>query len=847
MRKAHKIQAENFLKLLSQAHGEISNYMEAGRYDIAAGLLEQCQDGAAQLGTFIGNVEKEVLTAIPLLAEYQELAGKFAGQAGSGTGINADKVYVQLQEALELVKENVRHDIKVRLEIAFLPYKASMWDSLESVWMAAQEDPDCDAYVVPIPFYDRNADGTLGAYHYEGQDFPDEVPVIHYDSYHLDKRQPDVIYIHNPYDHGNYVTSVDPRYYSHELKKYTERLIYIPYYSTSGGMSEGQAWCPAYEHVDYIVVQAEKYCNFFHPSIPREKLLPLGSPKFDRVIRLCKNPPEVPEAWKERMEGKKVYFYNTSIGGMLANTKNFLLKMEYVFQCFRGREDACLLWRPHPLLESTFDSMRKDFRPMYDQLKQQFLREGLGIYDDTPDIEKTIALCDAYIGDDGTSVTSMFGIAGKPLFVLKNNINTLPEADDWRGEIIKGFFPDGQDEWIITQGNKLYHSPENNYQYEYNCDLSEYVSGEYYQQAFEIDGKVYVCPLYAQEILVVSDHKVIKRITLERHGERPGAFYQSQRIGNYLFLIPNHYPAIVRYDVKRDKVDYIKDHHNVYAVDMQGERKIGGGCVWMNYLLVASPVDNHVVAVESESMKVDLLTTGGTKTGGCFSMSPYADGVCMVSCTGTTVTLWNPLTGAVKEYAQMPKGFLCTHRLTGYPSWERPFSRAAVYKKQIVLSPSFGNMFVSIDMETGVTEPWEPPFEILWEEKNGYFVTSNEGVFLRRTDTLGDGTFRFFDGIQRRLYDINLITKEFREIEIEYKKSELQQHTPGFDKYSEWLQYACGESSLYSLTDFLDGIEIGEAFDQKRQIEAYEEIAANCDGTCGEKIYAFSRGFSPEN
>lgn len=52
----------------------------------------------------------------------------------------------------------------------------------------------------------------------------------------------------------------------------------------------------------------------------------------------------------------------------------------------------------------------------------------------TPDIESTIALCDAYIGDSGTSVTSLFGVAGKPLFIFNNNINTLPEEDDWRGK-----------------------------------------------------------------------------------------------------------------------------------------------------------------------------------------------------------------------------------------------------------------------------------------------------------------------------------------------------------------------------------------------------------------------------
>ena len=166
----------------------------------------------------------------------------------------------------------------------------------------------------------------------------------------------------------------------------------------------------SYTHLDVYKRQA----------IPREKILPLGSPKFDRILRLCGNPPEPPVEWEADMAGKKVYFYNTSINGMLSDTKRFLLKMEYVFKCFRGRKDACLLWRPHPLMETTFLSMRKGYKSFYDELKRTFIQEHLGIYDDTPNIEKTIALCDAYVGDAGTSVTSMFGIAGKPVFILNN-------------------------------------------------------------------------------------------------------------------------------------------------------------------------------------------------------------------------------------------------------------------------------------------------------------------------------------------------------------------------------------------------------------------------------------------
>ena len=186
--------------------------------------------------------------------------GQAAGAAVAACAnavISGAKAYKKLRAALLRIEGSIRHDIKVRLEIAFLPYKASMWDSLESVWRAAEEDPDCDAYVVPIPYYDRKGDGTLGAYHYEGKDFPADVPIVYFENYRLEDRRPDIVYIHNPYDQGNFVTTVDSRFYSGEIKKYADKLVYIPYYTTTGGMAESQARCYGYYNADYIAGSLE--------------------------------------------------------------------------------------------------------------------------------------------------------------------------------------------------------------------------------------------------------------------------------------------------------------------------------------------------------------------------------------------------------------------------------------------------------------------------------------------------------------------------------------------------------------------------------------------------------------
>ena len=285
MRKAEKKQAENFIEVLDQAHAEIKASMDNHRTDAARELLEQCQEGAICLGELIEAREGARHAAIPLLEAYCETVYRIHEELGSSVSGDGRAVYQSLKQSLAPAADCVKNDIATRPEIVFLPYKAAMWDSLESIWMAAQEDPECDAYVIPIPYYDRNPDGSLGRCHYEGNDLPDYVPVMHYDTYSLEINHPDIIYIHNPYDKNNYVTSVDPRFYSDQLKKYTQKLVYVPYYATSGGMSEGQALCPAYLNASYIVVQAEKYRQFFDPIIPDTKFLALGSPKFPHVSK----------------------------------------------------------------------------------------------------------------------------------------------------------------------------------------------------------------------------------------------------------------------------------------------------------------------------------------------------------------------------------------------------------------------------------------------------------------------------------------------------------------------------------------------------------------------------------
>lgn len=848
MRKAQKNQIEELLKGLSDVHKEIKKDLEHGAQQSVMDALMLCQQKAIELGSVIEASEGEDFITVLRLEEYCEFVFQAYEKVSQSLEANYNKIYKLLNKSMLKVENSVRNDISYRIEAVFLPYKASMWDSLESVWKAADEDPDCDAYVIPIPYYDKNSDGSFKEMHYEGASYPDYVPIIKYDEFDFEAHRPDMIFIHNPYDNMNIVTSVHPFFYSKNIKKYTDCLVYIPYYSTTGGMSESQAFCPAYMHADYIVIQSEKYRKFFDPGILDQKFLPMGSPKFDSVIHKCQNPPEPPEEWREKMEGKKVYFYNTSINGMLGNTEAFLKKMEYVFDMFCGRKDVCLVWRPHPLLESTFDSMRKSYRPAYDNLKKRFIEEEIGILDLTPDIEDTIALCDVYIGDSGTSVTSLFGVVGKPLFILNNNIHTLPQKDDWRGERITCPYIDfwGKARYQVTRNNQLWFSEKDDFHYKFYMDLgNEYSGGGYYTNAVEIRDKVYVIPGNAQHLLII-ENKKIKKIELRDELGQGGAFSSYWCNEKYLFLLPFRYPYLIRFDLKTEKINYISGVQQFWTRNVAGEWRRGGMIQYENEFIFASPEDNQFLFIDIDTLEGKAVSSHSTSNLGTMTMVPDGEELWLLPLNGMVITRWNPKTGEVEEYDDLPLDFRSVRRPLGYECSERPFSNMVISRESgqenIVISPYWGNMYLSLDKETAEMKKWESPIPNAGAVQNGYLMSWSMGGFVIPFLQRGSSECRIWIDLDRKLYDINIDTKEYKEVPVEYDYDDLKKHEPGFMEESEWMQYCLKENAFNSLKDLLDDNITGNQFDKERQLKAFAKINANTDGTCGRNVYEFVKG-----
>ena len=391
--------------------------------------LISCQESAILLGSYLDILGEQAKPLVKILEDYCENIYQMTISLSDESLCR--KLSERIKEQLSQLNNSILYDLpEDKKEVVFLPYKASMWDSLESIWKAADEDESCDAYVIPIPYYDKNPDGSFREMYYEGGHYPDYVPITKYEEYDFEGRKPDVIFIHNPYDGSNYVTSVHPFFYSKNLKQFTDKLIYIPYFILDEFKPDDKTVIDKIKHLcttsgvfyaDKVIVQSEDmrrvYVNVLAEVTGNtkkvrqyweDKILGLGSPKVDKALNTKREDLSIPDEWLkviQRPDGsfKKIIFYNTCIGPLLQSGNQMLRKLKSVFATFEeNKNEVVLLWRPHPLIESTLTSMRPQLWEEYKTIRDKYIQEGWGIYDNTADMNRAVVLSDAYYGDESS-------------------------------------------------------------------------------------------------------------------------------------------------------------------------------------------------------------------------------------------------------------------------------------------------------------------------------------------------------------------------------------------------------------------------------------------------------------
>lgn len=307
MSRALRKQMLTMIDLLEKANQVLKVSLTANRMNEAGiqQLLSDCQETAITIGNELEMIYGEGTDLVHKLEEYHEslyqmtLVLKHPGKRY--------ELFKCLTRQIRQVRKLLDDLIPDRLEAVFLPYKASLWDSMERLWIASKNDEDCDTYVVPIPYYDRSPDGAFTRYHYDGNEMPSHVDITHYENYDLQKRWPDTVFIQNPYDQTDPNISIDPRFYSQEIKKVADTLIYVSSVFSDEELSdmpnagyETAKHCtsPGALNADMIIVNSENIKQLYIDILTKnfgemtrkdweKKVFSIRSPRLEQ-IRKCR-------------------------------------------------------------------------------------------------------------------------------------------------------------------------------------------------------------------------------------------------------------------------------------------------------------------------------------------------------------------------------------------------------------------------------------------------------------------------------------------------------------------------------------------------------------------------------
>ena len=525
----------------------------------------------------------------PVQQQMNRLQKMLPEDAGSVT-----EIITSLQQALQALSEKMDTDtaqetrelvsdlltaaadrvasLPVKKLFVFLPYKASMWDSLESIWRAAAADKEhCETLVIPIPYCNLSADHKPLQWHVETNLFPKDVPVTSYDAVNLEDLHPDAIFVHNPYDQYNRVTSVDSRYYTSHLKDLTDCLVYVPYYVSE--LVTGMNFCrvPGVIHADLVIAQdrinQKKFEREYPLGVPPSgKFLPLGSPKLDQVIRARKENFQLPADWQRITHKKKIFLYNTSINATLQHPEKVCVKLRELFQQYREDEEWAFWWRPHPLLKATLKSMLPTIYDEYCQLEEMYRRERWGVYDDTSNLQRAIAYGDIYYGDH-SSVIPLFLATGKPVVLQDfDYINHPGKIPAWTSAIAS----DGENLWFV-EGNL-------NVLMRYTPRTKKFICmgklpGEKLMQedaylgiAYAV-GKIFLLPYTGDNFLVYHiQEKRFSKIPYPDQADYARRLYHAFVFEHWIYCTPSEdYPYILRVDCEREIIDRLIDVRSIFS------------------------------------------------------------------------------------------------------------------------------------------------------------------------------------------------------------------------------------------------------------------------------------------
>ena len=264
-------------------------------------------------------------------------------------------------------------EIEKKKIAVFLPVRAKWWHTMEPLWRAYSENPEYEVQVLPIFYYDCDFEGNIYDKHDERALFPDYVQVSDCEKFDFAGIHPDVIVIQVPYDGHNTAMTVHEFFYSANLLKFTDELVYVPYLDMDAPAEPGDKASTAIKafvqqegvfNADRVVVRGKALRDFYVESLIEMTGADTASFWNQKVVELesvvnglgnagnTQTSPDVSDggrctdgeedrwsAFLGKYAGRKVIIYHITLGFLLRDRDRSIDKIIRSFKIFADAGD----------------------------------------------------------------------------------------------------------------------------------------------------------------------------------------------------------------------------------------------------------------------------------------------------------------------------------------------------------------------------------------------------------------------------------------------------------------------------------------------------------------------------
>ena len=392
-------------------------------YEDIITYLSELQNNIVSFGTLTESIKGEDCNTVKLLEQYLEVIYKVAKYVqkfdeGISYEASAESKYAECDEEVKdtfaSISDAIDSEIVNRRSVLFLPVKAKHFSSMRMAYEMETATPDTDVYVMPLPYYYKEYDGSFkDEMHIDTEEFiKANIPVTDYSRFDLSLLCPEKIYINSAYDEYNMAVSVDTRFYARNVKKYTEKLIYIPYFKL---MEFDRANYPCWYNMQYYctvpgVVMADKvyvqsentrkvYIDKLNEWVGDEKYTEIWEQKIDVYDESCEEHSE--DELRDAGSEKTIVWFVSA--GSLAEFGDKYIEKAYrnldVFALSKDKLKVLLISEPFldEMIKTYSDELYKKWTGFIDE----FNRSGIGEVVSQVEEKSVEALlkANAYYGD----------------------------------------------------------------------------------------------------------------------------------------------------------------------------------------------------------------------------------------------------------------------------------------------------------------------------------------------------------------------------------------------------------------------------------------------------------------